>query len=179
LWVDPAWSIIADVPTAMVDDYPLTIGRWEARVSTPYEEIARKARESLVISSQPTAEEAKLVSLRVPILSLLGHYHSVGKVSEPKTFSVPGAIGCAAKIDDESSVIAYFVGPVTTDNTAAIYVWNSADHFNPKGDPIAWGRSYGIETTEDKTLGNQAALLDFIAKWVESGKPGKWKPRNR
>jgi hypothetical protein len=147
-------------------------------MSTSYEGIVRKARQSQIVGPQSMGEEAKLIKLRFHVLSLLERYHVVGKVSEPETFSVRRGIGCAARFSDKSSVVAHFVEPVTTDNAPGILVWNSGDHVSPKGDPVAWGPSCGIEDTDATNLTNQGDLLGFIAKWIESGKPGTWKPLN-
>jgi hypothetical protein len=148
-------------------------------VTTPHEQIAQRVEWPQNSDPQWAIQEAMLSRLQVHILSLLQRQHEAGKVSKPTIFRVPNGIGCAANINETSSIVAHFVGPVTTSGTAEIGVWDSTDRVNPTGPMVAGGPTYGIEDSDEDTKKNQCNLLPFIETWIENGKPGTWQFRNQ
>jgi hypothetical protein len=148
-------------------------------VSTPSEENIHGSEWPQNSDPAWSLHEAMLARLQVHILSLLHREHEAGKISKPAVFAVPNGIGCAAKVNEASSIVVHFVGPVTTSGTAEIGVWDSTDHVYPKGPMIAGGPTYGIEESDEGTRKNQCNLIPFIEKWVENGKPGTWQFRNQ
>jgi hypothetical protein len=150
-------------------------------MSSTDEENAERAR--VVHAPQPLSPThyARLERLRAPSLRLVRESEIEGKVLGVDEFFFLDGVGYACEIDG-SYLLAYFVGPTRTDNSADIRIWNSPE--KPRKHPPD-GRPWKIEPTgqevwsfphtipDDKEHGErlQGRLLDFIRNWIRDRKP--------
>ena len=116
----------------------------------------------------------RLERLRAPSLQLLREFESDGKVSDVKEFEFLQGLGYTCEING-ANLVACFIGPVWTDNSADVSIRNSPEkpgvNIGQTGEEVFRFRHLIPASVEE---GNkyQIDLFEFIKRWVRDRKPG-------